>query len=171
MIQSSPDPRAMRRYALAGLAMHPAADFYGSPERAAIPRTLPGRTGAAGDLELVAYVEAAIGRSRTEDVAFGIENGNRLDVVDEGQRRGWMVWNDRRLAMLGATDEETAASLLWRFIAGVEGEAHAYGLTAGQNWAFSVCHAARLRLRVGGAMFVDGMDRLPGPWIPSGWYF
>lgn len=171
MIQSSPDPRAMRRYALAGLAMHPAADVYGTPERSAIPRILLGRTGEEGDLELVATVEAAIGRSRTEDVAFGIESGNRFDVVDEGDRRGWMLWNASRLVMLGATDEETAATLLWRFIAGVEGEALAYGLTAGQNWAFSVCHAARLRLRVSGAMFVDGMDQLPRPWIPSGWYF
>ena len=55
-------------------------------------------------------------------------------------------------------------------MAGAEGEAVVYGLTAAQNWAFSVCHAARLRLRVGGAMFVHGMD-VPGPWIPSGWYF
>ena len=170
MIQSSPDPRAMRRYALAGLTMHPAADFSGTPDRSAIPGNLPGRSGDAGDLELVAAVEAAIGRTRTEDVAFGIEGGGRLDVVEEGPRRGWMLWNPARLVMLGATDEETAANLLWRFIAGVDGEAIGYGLTARQNWAFSVCHAARLFLRVGGAMFVDGMD-LPGPWIPSGWYF
>jgi len=114
MIQSSPDFRAMRRYAQAGLAMHPAADVYGVPERTAIPRTLLGRSGDTSDLELVASVEAHIGRSRTEDVAFGIEGGSRLDVVDEGPRRGWMLWNPGRVVMLGATDEEIAANLLWR---------------------------------------------------------
>lgn len=178
MIQSSPDPRAMRRYALAGLAMHPAAELGGRPDRRAIPRTLAGRSGDAGDLGLVAAVEEHLGRTRTEDVAFALEGGDgeddqhrvRLDVVDEGSRRGWVLWRQGRLVMLGATDESTAATLLWRYLAGEEGDSLAYGLTSAQDWAFSVAHAARLSLRVGGAMFVGGMN-VPGPWIPSGWYF
>jgi len=171
MIQSSPDPRAMRRYALAGLAMHPAAELGGTPDRAAIPAALPGRAGAEEDLDLVEEVEAHLGRSRTEDVAFGLtDERNRLDVVDEAGRRGWSLWHPGRLIMLGATDEDTAEVLLWRYLAGVEGEALAYGLTSASNWAFGVAHAARLTVRVGGAMFVDGME-LPAPWIPSGWYF
>ena len=171
MIQSSSDPRAMRRYALAGLAMHPAAELGGVPRRRAIPSDLAGRPGGAEDLELVRAVEAHLGRSRTEDVAFGLtDERHRLDVVDRGGQRGWVLWHPGRLVMLGATDEPTAATLLWRYLAGVEGEALAYGLTSVSSWAFQVAHAARLTVRVGGAMFVDGMD-LPGPWIPSGWYF
>lgn len=172
MIQSSADPRALRRYALAGLAMHPAAELGGSPRRSAIPRLLAGRPGDASDLDLVAAVEARLGRSRAEDVAFGLEGptSNRLDVVDEGSQRGWALWNPQRLLMLGATDEQTAATLLWRYLAGAHGEALAYGLTAAQGWAYTVAHAARLTLRVGGAMFIDGMSP-PGPWVPSGWYF
>ena len=171
MIQSSPDPRAMRRYALAGLSMHPAAELGGEPDRRAIPASLGGRSGCEDDLELVATVEAGLGRYRTEDVAFGLEDDrHRLDVVDEGSRRGWMLWHPGRLVMLGASDEVTAATLLWRYLAGAESSALAHGLTSAQNWAFTVAHSARLTLRVGGAMFVDGMA-LPGPWIPSGWYF
>lgn len=171
MIQSSPDPRAMRRYALAGLSMHPAAELGGEPDRRAIPASLGGRSGGEDDLELVAEVESGLGRCRTEDVAFVLEDDrHRLDVVDEGSRRGWMLWHPGRLVMLGASDEATAATLLWRYMSGVEGSALAYGLTSAQNWAFTVAHAARLTLRVGGAMFVDGMA-LPSPWIPSGWYF
>jgi hypothetical protein len=75
-----------------------------------------------------------------------------------------------QVCALGATDEQTAAVLLWRFLGGSEGEALAYGLTAAQQWAFAVVHEARLTVRVGGALFVDGMV-IPGPWIPSGWYF
>ena len=56
MIQSSSDPRAMRRYFLAGLAMHPTAEMGGQPDRRAIPPSLPGRDGNEGDLELVADV-------------------------------------------------------------------------------------------------------------------
>ena len=73
MIESSPDPRALRRYFLAGLAMHPTAEMEGQADRRTIPRSLPGRDGDEGDLELVAEVEAQLGRSRTEDVAFAAE--------------------------------------------------------------------------------------------------
>jgi GNAT superfamily N-acetyltransferase len=172
MIQSSTDPRAMRRYALAGLAMHPAAFVNGTPDRRAIPADLAGREGDEDDLELVEEVELHLGRSRTQDVAFGLEDERfRLEVVDQGvERRGWALWHQGRLFMLGATDEDTAGTLLWRYFAGEEGAVVIDGLTSLQDWAFSVAHAARLTLRVGGAMFVDGMT-IPGPWIPSGWYF
>jgi GNAT superfamily N-acetyltransferase len=171
IIQSSPDPRAVRRYAMAGLAMHPAAELGGAPDRQAIPADLAGRPGSADDLDVVAAVEAQLGLARTEDVAFTLaEEGNRLEVVDGKSGRGWVLWHPEHLAMLGATDEATAATLLWRFLASVEGDAAAYGLTSAQNWAFTVAHAARLSVRVTHAMFIDGMA-VPAPWIPSGWYF
>lgn len=171
MIESTPDPRALRRYFLAGLAMHPTAEVRGRPDRRVIPASLPGRDGGVEDLELVAEVEGHLGRSRTEDVAFGLSDArSRLDVVDGGTGRGWVLWYPGRLAMLGATDEQTAATLMWRYLAGSEGETIANGLTAAQQWAFAVAHQARLTVRVTGAFFVDG-TAIPGPWIPSGWYF
>src|SRR6202167_4803943 len=110
MIQSSPAPRAMRRYFLAGLAMHPTAEMGGQPDRRAIPPSLPGRDGDKGDLELVAEVETHLGRSRTEDVAFGLRDERcRLDVVHSDPGRGWVLWRPDRPVMLGATDEQTAA--------------------------------------------------------------
>jgi GNAT superfamily N-acetyltransferase len=171
MIESSPDPRAMRRYFLAGLAMHPTAEMRGRPDRRALPRSLPGRSGDAGDLELVAEVEAQLGRSRTEDVAFGLNDGRcRIDVVDRDPGRGWVLWYPDRPSMLGATDDQTAAVLLWRFLASSEGEVVVDGLTAAQQWAFGVLHQARLTAQIRGSLFVDGMA-VPTPWIPSGWYF
>jgi GNAT superfamily N-acetyltransferase len=171
MIQSSPDPRAMRRYFLAGLAMHPTAEMAGQTDRRAIPPSLPGRDGDQGDIELVAEVEAQLGRSRTEDVAFGLSGGRaRLDVVDSDPGRGWVLWRPGQLAMLGATDEQTAAALLWRFLAGSEGQILVHGLTASQQWAFDVLHQARLTAQIRGSLFVDGMA-VPVSWIASGWYF
>ena len=171
MIQSSSDPRAMRRYFLAGLAMHPTAEMGGQPDRRAIPPSLPGRDGDEGDLELVAEVEVRLGRSRTEDVAFALSDGRcRIDVVDGDPGRGWVLWHPDRLVMLGATDEQTAAVLLWRFLAGSEGQILVHGLTAAQQWAFDVLHQARLTAQIRGSLFVDRMA-VPVPWIPSGWYF
>ena len=171
MIQSSPDPRAMRRYFLAGLAMHPTAEMGGQPDRRAIPPSLPGRDGDEGDLELVAEVEAELGRSRSEDVAFVLRDGRcRIDVVDSNPGRGWVLWRPDRLVMLGATNQQTAAVLLWRFLAGSEGHILIHGLTAAQQWAFDVLHQARLTAQIRGSLFVDGMA-VPVPWIASGWYF
>ncbi len=171
MIQSSPDPKAMRRYFMAGLAMHPTAEMGGHPDRRAIPSSLPGRDGDAGDLDLVAEVEAQLGRSRTEDVAFALSDGRcRMDVVDSGPGRGWVLWHPDRLSMLGASDEQTASVLLWRFLAGSEGDLRIDGLTSAQQWAFGVLHQARLSAQIRGSLFVDGMA-VPVPWIPSGWHF
>jgi hypothetical protein len=72
--------------------------------------------------------------------------------------------------MLGATNEQTATVLLWRFLAGSEGEILVHGLTAAQQWAFDVLHQACLTAQIHGSLFVDGMA-VPVPWIPSGWYF
>ena len=102
MIQSSSDPRAMRRYFLAGLAMHPTAEMGGQPDRRAIPRSLPGRNGDERDLEMVAEVESQLGRTRTEDVAFGLsDERHRIDVVESDPGRGWVLWHPGRLSMLG----------------------------------------------------------------------
>ena len=94
----------------------------------------------------MARVEVQLGRSRTEDVAFALSDGRcRIDVVDGDSGRGWVLWHPDRLVMLGATDEQTAAVLLWRFLAGSEGPILVHGLTAAQQWAFVVLHQARRR--------------------------
>lgn len=171
MIVSSPDPRALRRYFLAGLEMHPAADVAGRPDRTAIPSALPGRSGGEDDLDLVAAVEARLGRSRTEDVAFMLRDDRfRLDIVDRGTARGWAVWRPGRLVMLGATDEQTARVLVWRHFAECDEETSISTVTAEQQWLVAVAHEARLAVKVEGALFVGGMS-VPGPWLPSGWYF
>ncbi|HZU81116.1 MAG TPA: GNAT family N-acetyltransferase [Acidimicrobiales bacterium] len=170
MIQASSDPRALRRYSGAGLRLHPNVAAEGTVERSAIPRELPGRPGTADDLELVTEVDAGLGRARTADVAFGLEQGLRFEVVDGPRGRGFALCRDTQLVMLGATDEDTAAVLMWRWLAETTGDTEVHGLSAEQDWAVRVAHAARLTVRPQGALFVDGMA-VPGPWVPSGWYF
>jgi GNAT superfamily N-acetyltransferase len=171
MIMTSSDPRALRRYSRAGLAIHPAVEAEGVVDRSVIPTGLPGRSGDVTDLDLVAAVDAGLRGSRAEDVEFLVKQGVRMEVVDSGPGRGYVLHRRNRVSLLGATDEETAAALLWRMLAETEDKAQMFCLTAGQDWAVRVALAARLKVSAGGPLFVDGLDVPPRPWIPSGWYF
>lgn len=168
MIMTSADPRALRRYALADLTIHPAVEATGAIDRSAIPSGLPGRPGGVDDLGLVAQVDATLRGSRAEDVAFMLDHGFRMEVIEQ---RGYVLFSGHRLAMLGAVDQPTAALLLWRFLAEAGDEAEIWCLTAQQDWAVQVALSARLRVVPAGPLFVGGRSLPPGPWLPSGWYF
>lgn len=174
MIMTSPDPRALRRYSLAGLDIHPAVEAEGIVDRSAIPADLRGREGTADDLQLVDRMDMGLlGRSRRDDVAFITADGGGLfDVVDDEHGAGFVVLRNTHVTLLGATDDATAAALLWRALARAdEKKVSLYCLTAEQDWAVKVCLAARLKVVGAGPLFLSGMDHPPGPWIPSGWYF
>ena len=171
MILSSPDPRALRRYSLAGLAIHPTVEARGTIDRNVIPDDQSARLGDAGDLNLVAGVDAGLRGSRAEDVEYLLGVGAMMQVVDRGSARGYVVQRHKRLLMLGATDDATASVLLWRFLAEAGAEAEIWGLTAHQNWAVKVALAAKLAVVPFGALFLAGREHPPGPWLPSGWYF
>jgi len=171
MILTSSDPRALRRYSRAGLAIHPTVGASGAIDRSAIPKDLPGRPGGTSDLGLADDVDAGLRGSRAEDADFLLSIGSRMEVVDHGSQRGYAVFSDSQLQMLGATDEVTAALLLWRVLAETPGDAAIWALTAEQDWAVKVALAARLKVAGAGPLFIDGRPRPPGPWIPSGWYF
>lgn len=172
MIMASDDPRALRRYSRAGLAIHPGVEATGPVDRSKIPADLPGRDGTADDLDLVAAVEASLGRDRTDDVAAILElEGGFMDVVDLGDRRGYGLQRDGRIVMVGATDTDTAALVLWRLLTKADKKAEVWCLTAAQDWAVKVLLEAGLAIKPGGSLFTSGIDPLPGPWLPSGWYF
>jgi len=171
MILTSLDPRALRRYSRAGLAIHPAVEAEGIVDRSALPAGLPGRPGDAADLDLVADVDTGLRGSRAEDLEFLLSSGARMWVADRGGGRGFVVTRNGPLLMLGATDEATASGLLWRYLAETDGKASVWHLTAQQDWAVRVALAARLPVVPTGPLFVSGMASPPGPWIPSGWYF
>lgn len=171
MILSSSDPRAMRRYSQAGLDVHPSVEASGKADQAAIPDNLSARLGDASDLDLVASVDAGLRGSRAEDVEYVLGVGARMDVIDDGAARGYVVHRSGRVVMLGASDDATASALLWQFLALQDGDVQLWGLTARQNWAVKVAYAARLKVLPAGGLFISGRNEPPGPWLPSGWYF
>ena len=172
MIMASDDPRALRRYSRAGLAIHPGVEATGEVDRSKIPADLPGRQGSEADLDFITSVEKGMYRDRTDDVAAILQAaGGTLEIVENGSSRGYGIQRDGRMVILGATDEATAALVYWRLIAGAEKKAEVWCLTAAQDWAVKVALDAGLAIKPGGAMFLSGLDALPGPWLPSGWYF
>jgi GNAT superfamily N-acetyltransferase len=171
MIMTTTDPRALRRYSRAGLDIHPAVEASGAIDRSTIPDSLPGRSGDTGDLELVASVDEGLRGSRAEDVEYLLSSGAVLQIIDNGTARGYAVHGQKRLMMLGATDDATASLVLWRFLAAAGDEAEFWGMTARQNWAVKVALAAGLQVAPTGPLFIAGREHPPGPWLPSGWYF
>lgn len=171
MIMTSEDPKALRLYSAAGLAIHPAVKAEGELDKSRIPRDLPGREGGSDDLDFAVALDATLGRDRSADIAFLLQQSTTMEVIDDGARRGFVLHRDGRPAMLGASDDETAAALLWRALAAqTKDKTELYCLTAGQDWAVRVALAARLTVTGSGPLFISGMQP-PGPWLPSGWYF
>jgi GNAT superfamily N-acetyltransferase len=168
MIMSSSDPRAIRRYGCAGFAIHPGVEVAGPVDRSALPGDLPVRPGTPDDLELVDRVDLELrGSSRRVDAAFLLDQGAAMVVHEHGyafHRRGSPI-------MLGAETVAAAQALLWACLGEATEDVGAWAWTAEQGWAVEVALAARLRVTPGGPMFVRGRDRLPGPWLPNGWYF
>jgi hypothetical protein len=153
------------------LDIHPTVEVRGTIDPSAVPDDLPGRMGRTSDLDLVAIVDAGLRRSRAEDLEYLLGVGARMLVLDRKGARGYVVYHERRLLMLGAIDDATATALFWRFLAQAGGEVKIYGLTAQQNWAVKVALAAGLEVAAAGALFLTGHQRPPGAWLPSGWYF
>jgi GNAT superfamily N-acetyltransferase len=171
VIMASDDPRAIRRYASYGLALHPAMGIKGEVDRRRLPGGLDVRAGAVADLDLVEDVDRRLrGVPRTADVSRLLDDDVELVIVD-GPRRGFAVHSRQGITMLGADDEATARTLLWACLAEIEGEVEQWGLTASQGWAFDVALAAALKIAPAGPMFLRGLPAVPGPYLPSGIYF
>jgi predicted N-acetyltransferase YhbS len=99
MILSSSDPRALRRYGQAGLAMHPAVEARGRIDQTAIPDGLPAQAAEASVPEFVASVDAGLRGSRADDVAYLLSEDSIMHIIDRGAARGHVVHRRERLLM------------------------------------------------------------------------
>jgi GNAT superfamily N-acetyltransferase len=171
IILSTTDPRAMRRYALAGFELRPCVAFAGIADRDAIPAGLRSRPGdAASDRELCDAVSRHVrGAAHGPDLEALETVGCSLLIHDDG---GWAAVRDGGPALLAARDEAIATDLLWSALAtGGPGEStHVDFITAGHDWAVQVCLAARLAISPDGPLFVRGDVGPFAPYIPSGAY-
>src|SRR4051794_5687851 len=171
IILSTTDPRALRRYALAGFEVRPCVAFAGTPDRAAIPPGLRARPGsAAADRELCDRVSRHVrGAAHGPDLEALERVGCALWVHDEG---GWAAARDGSPALVAATDDAIATDLLWSVIATAQpGQSiHVDFIAAGHDWAIQACLAARLEMSPDGPAFVRGDLGPMRPYLPSGAY-
>jgi GNAT superfamily N-acetyltransferase len=170
IILATNDPRAIRRYALAGFDLRPTMDARGVPELSALPDSSAVRPGNAGDFALCHDVGRRVrGASHGPDIEAFVAAGGHL-LVDPG--RGFAIDRDGSPRLLAALDEDSAQRLLAACLRAAPpgAKVSVEFMTAGQDWAVEVCLAARLSLVPGTPVFVRGELGPMAPYLPSGPY-
>ena len=172
VILSSRDPRAIRRYAVAGFELHPQIRASGPLDRSLLPKPSSrvavgdaGRTDWADDLD-----RTVRGAARGPDHGILLSLG-RMFVVDDSSGRGYAyLRQDGRIVTVVATDEDTATDLLWACLAAAQdGNRSIDHVNGEQQWAIRVALAARLSVEAAGPVFWRGR-RPPPCYLPDGAY-
>jgi hypothetical protein len=167
MFASSSDPRAFRRYRLAGFSLHPELHLSGVPDRSVLPVVEHVREGTPGDVDLMDSLD----RQR-RDAAHGPDHGlltscHRLVVTDHRTGSGYAYLHESGApVLLAASNRRAASRLLWEALASAPAGspvdvAH---VTTANEWAVDIGLEARLSVTTRGYLALRGM-RLPGPYL------
>jgi GNAT superfamily N-acetyltransferase len=168
IILASSDPRALRAYARAGFALHPALAATGRPASVApAPAVRPWEPGDHASAQAV------------DHALRGAAHGADLDALALGgcelltfPGRGYVAHRAGAVKTLAALDEEAAAALLRTVLSRLpEGaQAEVEWLTSAQQWAIDVAVGARLELQPAGAVCLRGETGRFRPYLPGGSY-
>lgn len=169
-ICSSHDPKAIRRYRLAGFDIYPTMLMWGVVSRAAIPSLPAVRDGDDGDLDLLNDIDHAC-----RGFAHGVDHEILvkqfpLKVLERGASRGYAyVYAVGAPYLLAATDPEAAREVMWATLAESRPDQPVdFGqLSSHQAWAVDVGLAAGLQLHNRGYLALRDMVP-PSPYLPSG---
>ena len=170
MLSASADPKAARRYRLAGFTLHPAMLLTGQVPRDALPVVDRVREGSAGDIDLMNSVDRQV-----RDAAHGVDHEllcttYRLVVVDRPTGSGYAYVDlGGGPYLLAATNRRTATDLLWETLAASSPDKPCTvgHITAANEWAVDVGMAARMSLFTSGYLALRQM-KPPMPYLPSG---
>lgn len=170
MLSASSDPKAVRRYRMAGFSLHPQMFLRGRVDRSVLPVVDKVREGTAGDRDLMDSVDrqvrgAAHGRDHER-----LLTTSRLIVSDSSTGSGYAYLTDSGPPMLlAATNRRTAQRLLWEALAATDPDAEVElaHVTAANEWAIDVGMAARLDLHQSGYLALRGM-KPPVPYLHHG---
>ncbi|GEP37028.1 hypothetical protein NPS01_06910 [Nocardioides psychrotolerans] len=168
MLSSSSDPRAVRRYRLAGFSLHPQMHLSGTVDRSAIPVVEKVREGAAADTDLMDSIDRQV-----RGAAHGVDHPLmqhlwRPIVSDTTTGSGYAyLAAGGSVQLLAATNRTTATRLLWTAIADGGPEQTVHHLTTANEWAIDVGLAARLELHQEGYLGLRGMAP-PSPYVHHG---
>lgn len=168
MLASSEDPRAVRRYRLAGFSLHPTLAAAGVVDRSVIPVEERVRDAGLADRELMDSVDRRTrGAARGDHHDLLARSGHPI-VSETSSGSGYAyVEASGGVAALAATDRRTATRLLWAALATSTGPVDLTHLTPANEWALDVALAARLEVRTAGYLALRGM-RPPSPYLHHG---
>lgn len=168
MLSSSSDPKAVRRYRLAGFTLHPQMFLRGTVDRSAIPVVDKVRDGSPADTDLMDSVDRQVrGAAHGPDHRY-MHKVWRPIVSDTSTGSGYAYLDEKGgVALLAATNRRTATRLLWAAIADGGDEQTLGHVTAANEWAIDVGMAARLELHQEGFLALRGM-KPPAPYVHNG---
>lgn len=169
MLSASDDPRAVRRYRLAGFTLHPQMVLQGTVDRSLLPVVEKVREGSAGDVDLMNSVDrGARGAAHLHDHEYLLAT-SRLAVSDTSTGQGYVYYEESGVHLLAATNRRTAARLLWAALAASSPDrpCEVGHVTAVNEWAVDVGMAARMSLHTRGYLALRGM-RPPMPYVHHG---
>jgi predicted N-acetyltransferase YhbS len=172
-ILSTTDPKAVRRYALAGFAPHAGYSATGELDRALLPAGLGVREGDwTNDGQLVDDVVTRLrGAAYGPDLGAMEATGQSLLIAEDGPDRGFAVVRNGAVGSLGATTPALAQRLLWATLALADKpQVTVDWLTADQQWAIDVALAARLPLGAGPSSCRRATLGPMTPYLPGGAY-
>lgn len=167
VIMSSPDPKAMRRYAALGLSLRPTVSACGilRPRAVTRPTGAVDTTPLAGRAELDAIAGGPLARGVPygADVAMWDAQGDALHLIED---RAAVVRGGGVLRIAVARDPEAGRLALRAALAAVPPgvTVHLRQIREGQDWAIQESLAAGLALSPEGPLFSDaplGLLHLP----------
>lgn len=142
MLCSSPDPAAVRRYRLAGFALHPHMLLTGAVDRTALPVLGRLRDGGAADRDLLDSVDRrARGAAHGPDHEVLRATTARLVVADRPTGQGYAyLGTEGSPVLLAATTRRVAEDLAWEALASapVGAEVRLERVSAANQWALDV---------------------------------
>jgi len=168
MLNASPDPQALRRYALAGFRLHPQLLLWGRVERALLPEVRHVREGTLGDRDLLDSLDR-----RARGAAHGpdhevLARELRLLVTDRPAGSGYAYVDDTGAPiLLAASGRRAAQSLMWEALAASDPDRpiEVGHVSPANDWAVDVAMAARLSVLSRGFLALRRM-REPVPYVP-----
>ncbi|KAA1429453.1 GNAT family N-acetyltransferase [Nocardioides antri] len=167
LLSASVDPRAVRRYWRAGFELHPQMLLRGRVDRRRLAAPEGVRDGRPDDVALMDAIARDLrGGGHGPDHA-GLAEMARPLVAETRSGRGFAYTDGARLAVLAATDEATARSLLWACLASAGEEYLVPHVTGANLWAVDVGMSAGLELAQSGYLGVRGMAP-PTPYVHNG---
>jgi ribosomal protein S18 acetylase RimI-like enzyme len=168
LICAMPDHRALRRYRLAGFALHPTMRLDGIADRSALPVVDAVREGTGADRDFADSVDRQVRGAARGDDHDVLRRDATLLVCDVLTGRGYAYVDGTSVGPLAATTRTVAQRLLWAALArtGRAGPVAVRYLTADQDWAIDVGLAAGLVIGQDGYLALRHM-RPPAFYVPS----